>query len=204
VDKPPARIAEGSPIQLRISVEAGIAVRGRIVQGPKDIPVAGARLMFSGSAINDTFVELMTDADGGYQLRCKPGILRTNGAVHLPRAVSIHVEAIERQIEQKLGNVTLPDIKLPDFAWVAGTLRDESGQPVSGEDVSYGDDPTRRLSTTTGANGQFWLPVTEPISEASFYLVGRIPAKVVDREPLVLLKPGRQKSSAPKVRLRSD
>jgi hypothetical protein len=203
VDQPPARLAEDSTTQLNIAVDAGIAVRGRVVKGSKNIPVAGARLMFSGSAINDTFVELMTDADGGYQLRCKPGILRTNGAVDLPRAVYVHVEVIERQIEQKLGHLTLPDIKLPDFVWVAGTLRDENGQPVPGEDISYGDDPARRLSTTTGVNGQFWLPVTEPISESSFYLVGRSPSKVVDREPLVLLKPGRQKNSTPRVRLRS-
>jgi len=84
-DKAPARIVEGSSTRLNIRVEPGISVRGKIVQGLNHIPVTGARLMFTGSAISDTVVEAMTGTDGGFQLSCKSGILRTIGAVNMPR-----------------------------------------------------------------------------------------------------------------------
>jgi hypothetical protein len=72
VDQAPARILEGSSTQLNIRVKRGISVRGTIVKGPDHVPVIGARLTFSGSAISDdknAFVEVISGADGGYQLR---------------------------------------------------------------------------------------------------------------------------------------
>jgi hypothetical protein len=200
VAQAPQRVAKGAPTRLLINMTPGVKVGGRIFKGSAKEPVAGARVMWSGSALYESFIEPQTDEHGHYEFRCVGGKLQTIGAVHLPGAAYIHVPAIELEVSQDAGEITVRDIALPDFVWMRGRLLDSADEPMPQEDVSYGHDQTRRLGTTTGTGGNFWLPVEQPISDA-FYLVLRTPVRVEERDALILRMNGKKQPSSALVRV---
>jgi len=196
----PTKIDSTRANRVTLQLTPGVRVRGKIVRGNKKIPVVGARVLWSGTALNDGLIDAQTGEDGIYEFRCTSGALSTLGPLRMPNNANVHVPLIEIAVRQSLDDVAVPDIELPEFVWLTGILKDDRDQPVAGEEISYGSDPARRMSTTTGHDGRFWLPVTQPISDA-FFAVGRTALQVIQRDPLVLQSKNPRREAAGVIRV---
>ncbi len=137
-------LAEAGATKLRIVVERGLSIEGRIVdQTGKGV---------EGTIISAQAGSAISAADGGFRIM---GLGAGGHRLRISKGAKV---AVRRKVAAGTRGLVIVFDPAQDFGKIAGVLLDDAGRPMAGRDLSAGGPSFEsRRSAKTGPDGKFVL-----------------------------------------------
>jgi RNA polymerase sigma-70 factor (ECF subfamily) len=148
----------GSDTVQDVVLEPGVAIRGRVTDASTRLPVAGARISWSGeSGTLDSRFTIESDADGEYRLLGLPRNWQRDVVV---RATGYG--RVDRLVRTSAGDEIVADFVLTRGRVARGVLVDDIGAPIAGARITVAGRSTAFrgvkadcIGSKSGADGSF-------------------------------------------------